>query len=191
MQAASLVAAASVIGFGSFAWGVQRHFRRGDAMPRRMRWLSCASLLALLWFLLRIVRDGVAGAWPIALTLMLAASALFWAAIGATRARRPTLAFDDDVPAFLYQHGPYRLIRHPFYSAYIVFWIATSLATPGLISWLVPIVFGLVYIDAARREERKFASSALSAQYHLYRERTGMMWPRVSPPTQGRAIHRR
>ena len=36
-----------------------------------------------------------------------------------------------------------------------------------------------IYIGAARDEERKFGNTAMAADYHTYRARTGMFFPRL------------
>ncbi|WP_428391212.1 methyltransferase family protein [Lichenicoccus sp.] len=172
-----IAALTGLLCFCSFTWGVSRHFRHDSAMPRGMRLLSYGSLAALLWFLVRLATDGPSPAWPLAIVLMLAALGLFWSAVHATRRQRLTLAFSSDAPMFLHRHGPYAYVRHPFYSAYSLFWIATSLSSPGVIQWLAPVALVWAYVHAARTEERKFANSPLATDYRLYQHSTGMLFP--------------
>ena len=172
-----IAALTALLCFCCFGWGVGRHFRNETAMPLGMRLLSLGSLAALLWFLARLAVDGLSAAWPLAILMMLASLGLFWCAVRATRTQRLTLAFDGDAPVFLHRHGPYGYVRHPFYSAYMLFWIATSLSSPGLVQWLAPAALCCVYVYAARREEEKFSKSSLAAQYRLYRQSTGMLFP--------------
>jgi protein-S-isoprenylcysteine O-methyltransferase Ste14 len=142
-----------------------------------MRALSLASLVAISWFFVRVARRGVTPYWPISLLLMTAALALFWWAVSATRSRPLTLAFDSDMPMFLYNNGPYQRIRHPFYASYILFWFATSLATYGTVQWMVPVVMAAAYVMAARQEEHKFLGSSLRDDYRRYQARTSMLLP--------------
>ena len=93
------------------------------------------------------------------------------------RGRWPTRVYCDDVPAHLVVTGPYRLVRHPCYGAYVLLYTGALVA--GRSPWLVVVLLAnaALYWHAARREERKFASSALAADYEAYRRRTGMLLP--------------
>jgi len=172
-----IVALLSLACFGSFAWAVKGHFRSEQSVSLGMQILSLASILGMAWFLFRVEQGDLISSWPVAVIPMIIALPLFWSAILATRRRRLTLAFERDIPSFVQQNGPYRWIRHPFYTAYILFWIATSLVTIGFIHWIVPAILVITYITAARREERKFARSVLAQSYQVYRDRTGMLLP--------------
>ena len=167
----------SLVCFGSFAWAVKGHFRSQGAVPPGMQAVSVASVAAMAWLLERLLVSDVVPYWPVASMTVAVAFVLFWWSVKTTRSLRLTLAFDDDVPSFLHRRGPYRWIRHPFYSSYILFWIGTSLATPGALPWIVPVGFGATYVAAAMREERKFGASLLTAEYACYRSRTGMLLP--------------
>lgn len=171
------MAVLSVACFGSFAWAVKGHFRSRGPVPTGMRLISVASLASMAWFLERLLVDDLTSYWAIAAAMVAVASILFWWAIRTTKLRRLTLAFDDDLPSFLYRQGPYRWVRHPFYASYVLFWVATSLTTPGLLPWVVPVGFVAVYVVAATREERKFETSPLASEYVRYRARTGMLLP--------------
>lgn len=163
--------------FGSFAWAIKGHFRTRGAVPPGMRAISVASLVAMAWLLERLLVGDVVPYWPVAAATVAIAFVLFWWSVRTTRPRRLSLAFDNDLPSFLHRGGPYRWIRHPFYASYVLFWIATSLATPGALPWIVPVGFGATYVVAATKEERKFGTSLLAAEYARYRSRTGMLLP--------------
>jgi protein-S-isoprenylcysteine O-methyltransferase Ste14 len=163
--------------FAAFAWGVKAHFRSTGDMPAGMKLtsaLSTALFLAFLWHM----HSGASNLWMLALTLFTTSFAVFAAAIVASRKTPPTLAYDTDSPIFLLNHGPYRYVRHPFYLAYVLFWFGTAIATHGLAGWLAPTIMTTLYLDAATREERKFAHSELAAAYAAYRTRAGLFWPR-------------
>jgi protein-S-isoprenylcysteine O-methyltransferase Ste14 len=126
----------------------------------------------------------VAGPQPLAVSIVgvlieLGSLWLFRAAITASREARLAFAFDPAMPHGLVNNGPYRLVRHPFYTSYVLFWIgwAISIWSP----WVLPFVVGLVafYVGAARGEERKFAATALGPDYQRYRESTGFFWPKL------------
>ncbi|MDE1905330.1 MAG: isoprenylcysteine carboxylmethyltransferase family protein [Rhodospirillales bacterium] len=163
--------------FAAFSWGVSKHFRSTGAMPLGMKVTSLLSLALFVAFLLRLTQ-GVSSLWLISLGLFAVSFAVFAAAVNASRYTPPTLAFDTDAPSFLLQHGPYRYVRHPFYLAYILFWLGTAVAVHGLLGWIAPVLMTALYIEAASREERKFDNSELAGAYNAYRARAGMFWPR-------------
>jgi protein-S-isoprenylcysteine O-methyltransferase Ste14 len=167
----------ATICFAAFCWGVKAHFRSTGDMPSGMKLtsgLSTALFLAFLWHL----HYGSSGLWLPALVLFTASLAVFASAIIASRSTPPTLAYDTDSPNFLLNHGPYRYVRHPFYLAYVLFWFGTAIATHSLAGWLAPAIMTTLYLDAATREERKFANSELATAYAAYRTRAGLFWPR-------------
>ncbi len=163
--------------FAAFSWGIKGHFRSTGSMPPGMKLTSALSFAGFLWFLWHLTA-GVSEAWPLALALFAGSLGVFTWAIRATRRTPPTLAFDTDQPSFLLNHGPYRFVRHPFYLAYLMFWIATAAVAHGLLAWLAPAVMAGLYFHAATREEQKFAMSELNAAYMAYRARAGMFLPR-------------
>ncbi len=170
--------------FGSFTWAARFHFQKSGAMPLGMQAVSAASLLAFAWFVYGL--GAGPGGWGLApFALCVASLLLFWWCIAHTRRKRFTLAFSPDAPAFLDTSGPYRLARHPFYLSYLTFWVATALASPGLLSWAVPAAMAALYAAAATKEEAKFADSVLDAEYRRYRARTGMFLPRLRGSAAG------
>lgn len=167
--------------FAAFCWGLRRHFRPGGPIPAGMRLISALSLLGFAWFAWRVCTARLAESWPAAVILFAASLALFAWAVAATRRSRLTVAFATDEPCFLVRHGPYRHVRHPFYSAYLLFWAGTAVVGPGWAPWGVVVLMALVYRIAASREEAKFGRSALGGAYAEYRASTGMFLPRILP----------
>lgn len=104
---------------------------------------------------------------------------LFWMAIQASRQARLKMAFDVANPHGLVMTGPYRYLRHPFYTSYLVFWIGWAIATWS--GWsLIPLgVIAVIYVAAALGEERKFSRTEMADAYADYRRQTGFFWPRL------------
>tara|TARA_Y100000294_G_scaffold558_1_gene605 strand:- start:751 stop:1224 length:474 start_codon:yes stop_codon:yes gene_type:complete len=73
--------------------------------------------------------------------------------------------------------GPYRLMRHPLYAAFI--WSGTGAAAVWLQSWLlifsvIPIhIFWVWHI----RNEERFMLEQFGAEYKVYMETTGQFFP--------------
>ncbi len=80
-------------------------------------------------------------------------------------------------PTFLTQSGPYRLVRHPIYSAYLLAWVAGPVICGQPLLLLSTLVMAVIYFFAARQEESWFAGSELAEDYRRYRSRTGMFVP--------------
>jgi protein-S-isoprenylcysteine O-methyltransferase Ste14 len=175
-----LLAAASVACLGSFTWALRGHFRREGPIPLGMRLLSAASLAGFCLYLCRLRQvHPPPGLLLSGLALFALSLCVFWWAVASTRAARLHLAHSDADPQFLTTSGAYRLIRHPFYVAYMIFWLATALSAGGA-QWLVTAVLVTWYVQIARYEERRFGASAMDDAYRAYRERTGMLLPALS-----------
>lgn len=165
--------------FGSFAWGLKHHFRIECGMPLRMRYLSACSTAAFLLFLGLVFRSGVdLGAGVAAIALFLASCLLFWWTVRTTRARPPAIAHTDNVPTMIHAEGPYAYVRHPFYLAYSLGWLATAVAG-GPIQWAAAVLIVGWYYRTAREEEEHFATSGLAEEYARYRHKTGLIVPRL------------
>ncbi len=172
--------------FGSFVWAVRGFFVRDpDGILRPgMRAIAGGGTLSML---LHLGALGWAPEVPRALGLLgavgfAAALTVFCAAVGANRKRPLAIAFSDAPPEHIVTSGPYAYVRHPFYVSYALAWMAGTVATAQW--WLLATLFGMgvLYVRAARREERMFASGPLALRYSRYRARTGMFVPRLTTP---------
>src|SRR5262249_12505301 len=122
----------AVMCFVSFAWAIAGHFIKSDGgTPGPMRTLSVLGAVFTALQLFAIVRaDGFHLVGSILGTgLYLASLSLFWWTVVTTRRTRLTLAFSSDKPRYLLRSGPYKFIRHPFYTSYTLFWLAGLVAT--------------------------------------------------------------
>lgn len=181
MAAQVVVLCAAVATFGSFFWAMKRFFTKPDGATRGMQAIyvlgTLFTLLHLGLILLHFRFEPLAASG--ALALYGAALGVFWWAVQVNRRRPLSFAFSADRPQHLVMEGPYRFVRHPFYSAYTLAWIAGALAVPE--PWLLAsaaVMFGL-YRQAAMQEEIKFAGSELAGAYAAYQSRTGMFLPRL------------
>ena len=88
------------------------------------------------------------------------------------------LAHSAGSPECLHVDGPYAVVRHPFYSSYLLFWIGTAIIA-GPVQWILVSILLLWYVVLARHEERRFEATALIAAYRQYSRRTGMLVPKL------------
>ncbi len=167
--------------FASFLWGALFLFERPRRQPRAMKILSlcialtiAAQLVAILRFydhqLLRLV---------VALAGYAVSFGVFWYAVRAVRGHALAYAFAPSQSREVIQRGPFAWVRHPFYSAYVIAWLAGCVAT---LQWwlLVPTAITTwLLVRAANSEEAAFLASPMAEAYRAYQSRTGRFLPRL------------
>lgn len=178
MKAALLSCA--LLCFGSFAWAMARFFTKPQGATPFARALSVCASLCLICQLATI-------AWSqptlqftlVALGFYGVSFALFWLAVRATRVQPLSFAGSSDAPQHLLRNGPYRWIRHPFYSSYLLAWLAAPIGTGQWWLLFAVALMGGFYWKAARQEEAKFAHSSIRDAYQKYSQSTGMFAPKI------------
>jgi protein-S-isoprenylcysteine O-methyltransferase Ste14 len=174
-----LLASGTWIGFASV---MRSYFRYSDQRTRAKTWLILSSFVCTLTQIvtLFVVRPpGAAWFWS-GIAVYALANGLFWWALAAHGKAHPAFAFIRVAPASLTTAGPYRLVRHPIYSAYLLAWCAAAIISAQ--AWLLVAVvwMGLFYVSAACQEERTFRTGCMAESYHAYRRRTGMFLPKIT-----------
>jgi len=156
--------------------------------PRLRAMQDVGVVFAVTHFGAILLRGSVSPNWAIAgIAMYVAATLLFLSALeAARRVPMPRTFVDDPLPKALVTSGPFAVIRHPFYLAYSLAWLAAPVATHGpLVTLLALLVIG-GYVVAARREERQLADRFGQA-YRTYRLGTGMLLPSVARLFTGRS----
>jgi protein-S-isoprenylcysteine O-methyltransferase Ste14 len=179
MKAVVLLAALAC--FASFAWAMKKFFVKPDGSTQGMRSIYFGGTLFSLLHLGLILTSytfHVVSTFG-GLLLYAAALALFWWAVRTNRSRPLSFAFSNDRPQHLVVSGPYRYMRHPFYSAYTLAWLAGALAVPEPMLLATAATMFYLYWQAAGQEERKFTESEFCDAYREYQRRTWMFFPRL------------
>ena len=181
-----IVSAVSLSVIAQYSWSLKAHFNSpkmptGTVVISVVVLATAAIYVALLW-----IESQPLLATLVALMLEGLAIWMFWSAIKASRAARLKMAFDVRNPHGLVTGGPYRYLRHPFYTSYLIFWIGWAVATWSLWSVVPLVVITVIYVLAALGEERKFSRTEMAADYADYRRRTGFFWPRLGGSPQSR-----
>ena len=163
------------------ALAMQDFFADSRANNPRIRALQDMGVgLAVTHFGVLLVRGSAGPAWASAgIVMYVAATLLFLSSIEA--ARRVPLArtlVDDPPPKALITAGPFALIRHPFYLAYSLAWLAAPVATHGPVITALALGAIAVYVIAARREERQL-EERFGEAYRRYKLGTGYLVPPV------------
>jgi protein-S-isoprenylcysteine O-methyltransferase Ste14 len=141
--------------------------------------VSSTSILTIWLLLTNAPTPGIIQS--LAIMLFIYASVLFVWTWRSNRNQSFDFAFSQRPPSFISKAGPYRWIRHPFYSSYCAFWLGSILATKNIFVLGSGCLLIALYVTAARREERIFRGSSLSMEYEEYAKRTGMLFPKIVP----------
>lgn len=84
-------------------------------------------------------------------------------------------------PTTLVTDGPYKAIRHPFYSAYLLLFLGVFLAVPHW-STAFLLAWGIVATTlTAIREEKVLSQGPMGQAYRSYAQQTGRFFPRIFP----------
>ncbi len=175
----ALLAILLVICLASFAWGMGFFFKRPVTYSFGMRitqWCGVAfgatHVASIAWAgEMTSTRIGTGSAFYITAIL------LYWWTLMSHGSRRLSAIDSSDAPQHLVEHGPYRFIRHPFYTSYLLTWTAGAVACTQW--WLLATVAIMlaIYIKAAFFEEGKFSNTPLAGAYAEYRAHTGLFLP--------------
>ena len=158
--------------------------------PRIRALQDLAVAFAVSHFGILVLRGSVGPNWAIAgIAMYVAATLLFLSALeAARRVPLPRTFVEDPLPKALITSGPFAVIRHPFYVAYSLAWLATPVATHGpLVTAFALIAIGM-YVVAARREERQL-EERFGEAYRMYKLSTGMVLPPLHRLLAGRSSH--
>jgi protein-S-isoprenylcysteine O-methyltransferase Ste14 len=183
MAWATLIMAAAC--FSSFAIGIRFYFVKPAKKTLPMYLVTEVGFVISLLHLGLLAHRGVwhqlldKRALAGAIALYAGSLILYSWALRTVLDHRLTFAYTKDMPKVLIDAGPYRYVRHPFYTAYTMCYLAAPVALMAW--WLLPTVvfMFLVYRQSAVMEERKFAGSELQAAYSDYAGRTGRFLPRL------------
>lgn len=154
-----------------------------EGAKRGKRLISVAAMAGIalvMWSMLTRMTESIL-LLMISVALFALALALFWGSYVANRPQPLDFAFSKAEPMHLIRHGPYRYMRHPFYTSYLLGWAAGSFSSPNIVTAAVFLVMAIIYLKAARREEKRFLSSALRDAYAAYQKTTFMFFPKYRP----------
>lgn len=183
-----------LINFGFIALLPRKFFKQGARLNAHF-WLTaaplfaCPAMLALAHF--GILPPLLLPDNPVSVALQLVAVivscvsiVLLGMAIGTHRIPIHMFHDQDDqkgVTSHLVTYGPYRYIRHPIYSAYLLALFAAFIFCPQL-GTLVCWIYGLVVLGrtAAQEEIKLCASADLGPEYTEYMKHTGRFLPPMS-----------
>jgi len=166
-------------------------FLDSKASNPRVRALQDLSVVfAVTHFGVLLLRGSVGPNWAIAgIAMYVAATLLFLSSLeAARRVPLPRTFVDDPMPKALITAGPFALIRHPFYVAYALAWLAAPVATHGPVAALLALAAIGIYVAAARREEKQL-EERFGEAYRVYKLGTGRVVPSFYRLVSGRTVN--
>jgi protein-S-isoprenylcysteine O-methyltransferase Ste14 len=162
-------------------WAMRWYFVRDGSARREALLVQLSAAGGTLLFWAAFLLSGGAADWPrwVGAGVLAAATGLFgWALYSHDRTPLP-FAFSAVTPPKLVTAGPYRFVRHPVYSAYLLGWAGGVFAAANPWLLLVVVWFAGLYTWAARREERVLLAGPLADAYRQYRRSAGTFLPTI------------
>lgn len=180
MALGTVVLVVGLLIFAAISSAVKFHFASAS-MSRGMKAISILSLANAAAFSYAVSQQQTQTVQPLAigLALMVTGGALFFWSLATTRFAALHLAFDNQCPSSLIRSGPYRYVRHPFYAAYLLFWLGCAVSAQHILSTALLLILGTIYAVAAVSEERAFDTSPHAQDYSAYRQTAGLFWPKL------------
>lgn len=115
----------------------------------------------------------------IAAVLCVTSIALIAMTVGTHRVPLALWHQDNDAPARIVTWGPYKYVRHPFYTSFLLAFIAAMLAFPHALT-LACLLYSFIALSVtAGREERRLAKSDFGDEYRQYMSASGRFFPRL------------
>lgn len=112
----------------------------------------------------------------IAAVMYLLSLGLFWWSV--VTARSLDFAFSGRAGSIV-TTGPFRIVRHPFYTSYSLVWIASTVLFDSPVLWITLLYLMAFYYLSARKEEKVILESGNAKAYEAYQQDVGMFLPRI------------
>jgi protein-S-isoprenylcysteine O-methyltransferase Ste14 len=79
----------------------------------------------------------------------------------------------------LVETGPYRWIRHPIYTAYLMNYLGGGLLSSNLVLAIVPVIMYAILVATRMGQEETVLIELFGQKYVDYMKRTGRLVPRI------------
>jgi protein-S-isoprenylcysteine O-methyltransferase Ste14 len=112
------------------------------------------------------------------LTLALS-NIIYWWAINTNKDQPLDYAFSSSTPAHIVTAGPYKFMRNPFYTSYLLSWIAPLIFNFNPFTLCVFMSMLSLFWYLAVKEENLFLNSDLAKKYEQYMLQAGRFLPKL------------
>lgn len=163
----------------SLIWARLRFFRMNSGTPRLGALVYDATVATQIIATLTYMATASGNFLPLlpaTICLYVLSLGLFWWAI--LTAKGLDFAFSDNVGNIV-TTGPFRFVRHPFYTSYMLVWIGNALLFDSLILWITLAYLMAFYFLSARKEEKIILQGKQREIYKKYSQHVGMFLPRM------------
>lgn len=155
-----------------------RHAKRQSAAKTVLVVSAGVCTLAQLATVALVKPPGELWSW-LGSTCFVPAHVLYWWALSTHGKARPAFVGVPVPPSAFAKTGPYGIVRHPIYTAYLFAWLAAPVASGQPWLLLTTLWMWLLYYRAARQEEAYFSATPFAPAYGEYRKQTGMFLPKL------------
>ena len=165
---------------GSFIWASLWYFRQEKSNRRKFVYKTSLYLcMGIHGWAIAVSNEPPLWSLIGGIVLLLLILAVFWSAVAAHGPARPAFAFDQHQVTRIVQTGPYRFVRHPFYTSFLLAQAASAMIAGQPVLLLTIPWLAAFYVQAAREEESFLLSNDLAEEYRAYCKRTGRFLPRL------------
>ena len=165
---------------GSFIWASLWYFRQEKSNRRKSVYkISLYLCMGIHGWAIAVSNEPPLWSLIGGIVLLLLILAVFWSAVAAHGPVRPAFAFDQHQVTRIVQTGPYRFVRHPFYTSFLLAQAASAMIAGQPVLLLTIPWLAAFYVQAAREEESFLLSNDLAEEYRAYCKRTGRFLPRL------------
>lgn len=165
----------------SFCWAPLVLFAKPEGIPNSFRIMFFVDTVIMIIQAITIIitekSNLIIGL--IGLSIYIISLILFWWAVKTTQDRPLSICYSHDLPKYIITTGPYKLVRNPFYTSYMLPVLAGILVTNQLWLIITLVVMFVPFYQVARQEETKLLASSFAAEYKVYKKRTGMFFPNL------------
>ena len=174
----AILTISTTIPFLLFASAGVWHFGGGHKSGTGL--VSIASLFGVISVLYTIwTHDGNSLCKVLGVALQIVSLFLFGLCIGASGRKKFGLALNENSPKELVTDGLYAIVRHPFYTSYIIFWIGSAAAACSIVTIFSAVILITIYFYISRRED-KLLARIFEDQFPKWHKNTGAFFPKWS-----------
>lgn len=175
-----LAALAVSINYISFFLSVVIIFKKSGTFDRlKLNVLKTTSLIFWILSVLILLRSREVDQRLIILYILIQITIQYWFWASSKYVKNKfSVIFNKEKPIKLSIDGPYRRIRHPFYTIYMCTYISTALILHNPYIWVLCLLLVIQYFSAAKNEEESFLKE-MTEDYLNYRKKTWMFIPYI------------
>ena len=173
----ALLTVTSVVPFVLFGSAGLWHF--GGKQKSGTNLVSLASIVGFLAMVFALWFQESLYAWSIlGVAFQMMSVFLFGWCVGTSGKRNLSLAFSPNCSPRLMTEGPYSVVRHPFYTSYMIYWIGNAIIATSIFTIGAAVILGILYLYTSRRED-EFLAERFAGEFSQWRANTGAFFPKL------------